>query len=212
MLCRWLPLFLVIASAPGCLRSDSDEPLADFNTVTLVPTSGVITLDGKPLAKAVVSFLPKRGPTAVGETDGNGHYALSYGREGAPVGEYTVAVSYLVSAEGEPQGLGPRSSLSAPPGMLSAKERLPRKYSDLGQSRLRAKVPPEGNTALDFDLEGPLLPGVDPVVSSGEHSSTRPKGAPEPSPTDPAEPPATDEPPSEKAPAQPKSTETPRSP
>src|SRR5262249_49158964 len=135
----------------------------DFGNIPLVPAGGAVTLDGKPLAHAVVSFMPKHGPIATGETDDSGHYMLSYGREGAPVGDFVVAISYLVSAEGEPQGLGPRSSLAPNPSMRTATERLPQESSALGRSKFRATVPPAGSTTLNFDLTGPLLPGPDIV-------------------------------------------------
>jgi hypothetical protein len=158
LLFRFL-LLLSLTAVVGCSGAEPEEPLVDFNKVPLVPAGGVVTVDGKPLAHAVVSFMPKHGPIASGETDDTGRYMLSYGREGAPVGEYVVAVSYLVSADGEPQGQGARSSLSQPPGMRTAVERLPKEYSDLGRSKLRAKIPSEGSTTLNFDLAGPLVLG-----------------------------------------------------
>jgi hypothetical protein len=176
MFVRCFALFLVLDCVVGCSSSGPDEPLPDFNTIPLVPAGGVITLDHKPLAHAVVSFMPKHGPIATGETDETGHYTLNYGRDGAPVGDYVVAVSYLVSAEGEPQGLGPRSSLSPPPSMRAAVERLPKEYSDLGRSKMRAKVPPQGSSALNFDLAGSLLPGPAPAAEGATP-------APEESPT-----------------------------
>jgi hypothetical protein len=148
--------------------------LVDFDKVPLVPAGGVVTLDHKPLAHAVVSFMPRHGPIATGETDESGHYTLSYGREGAPVGDYVVAVSYLVSADGEPQGLDARSSLSPPPSMSAAVERLPKEYSDLGRSTMRAKVPPQGSHSLNFDLTGPLLPGPE-VAAPAKEENPAPK-------------------------------------
>jgi hypothetical protein len=187
LLPRWLLLSLVLACIVGCVDAEPDEPLPDFNSVPLVPAGGLVTLDGKPLAHAVVSFMPKHGPIATGETDENGHYTLSYGREGAPVGTYIVAVSYLISAEGEPQGLASRSGLSLPPSMRTAQERLPKEYSDLGRSKLRGTVPAGGSTALDFDLTGPLLPGPEsarpespdaqaPAPTKPENPATQPPG------------------------------------
>ncbi len=171
MFLRWLPFSLALASVLGCSQSEPEEPLVDFNTVPLVPAGGVVTIDRKPLAYAVVSFMPKHGPIAMGETDESGRYTLNYGREGAPIGDYTVAISYLVSAEGEVQRLAARSSLSPPPSMRTAKERLPGDYSDLGRSKLRATVPPGGSTDLNFDLEGPLLPGPEPAASPKDQAA-----------------------------------------
>jgi hypothetical protein len=165
---RQFRVLLTLAFVVGCSQSEPDEPLVDFGSIPLVPAGGAVTLDGKPLAHAVVSFMPKHGPIATGETDDSGHYMLSYGRDGAPVGDYVVAISYLVSAEGEPQGLGPRSSLSPSPGMRNPTERLPKEYSDLGRSKLRAQVPPKGSTTLNFDLTGQLLPGPEGAAAAAE--------------------------------------------
>jgi len=150
-------LLATIASALmasiGCVRGPSDA--ADSSTADAappVPVKGVVRLEGRPLSGAVVTFLPPRGASYVGETDEAGRYVIEgAGSEGAPPGEYKVAVSYLVSAEGEPQRLASRSSLTGTPGMLTAKEQVARKFSDLGRSELKAVVGPQGGT-FDFDV------------------------------------------------------------
>lgn len=172
-----LPLLLALV-CPGCSGTASDDSLPDFNTVKVVPAGGVVTLDGKPLPKAVVIFMPKSGPPPQGETDENGRYKLNYGRDGAPPGEYTVAVSYMVNAEGKPQGLS--SSLMPPPGMETARQRLPREYSDPGRSKLRATVPPEGSQSLDFDLKGPLLVPETPASAADTKEEPPKPGSSEP--------------------------------
>ena len=134
------------------LRTPSAKRFQAVNGLP-VPVSGIINLDGKPLSQAVVTFMPGRGATYMGETDEDGHYAIaSFDREGAPPGDYKVAVSYLVSAEGEPQGLARRSSLTTTPGMLTAKEQLAREYADLGRTRLSARVGPRGGT-FNFEVK-----------------------------------------------------------
>jgi hypothetical protein len=144
--------------------SHQPPSLSDLESVALVPVGGVVTLNHKPLAKAVVMFMPRSGATSVGETDKDGRYNLeSHGRRrGAPAGDYKVAISYFVSADGEPQDLAARSSMVQTPGMGSAKEQLPREYSDLGRTKLRARVGSEGGT-FDFDIEAPdvVVPKVD---------------------------------------------------
>ena len=92
--------------------------------------------------------------TGVGETDEEGKYTLeSYGTPGMLPGEYKVAISYLVSAEGEPQGPGPRSAMTQPPSMFTPR-RLPDEYSNLGRTKLTATVGPKGGT-FDFDIKTP---------------------------------------------------------
>ena len=144
----------LLAAAVGC-RGDEPEPAhADPDSIVLAPVSGVVRLNGTPLARAVVTFMPPTGATSVGETAGDGRYTLeSYGRPGgAPAGHYKVAISYLASADGEPQGLKDRSGLAPNPKMNAAREVLPPAISDLGRTTLTADVPPAGGP-IDFDLK-----------------------------------------------------------
>ncbi|MFO0908472.1 MAG: carboxypeptidase-like regulatory domain-containing protein [Isosphaeraceae bacterium] len=142
---------LVLSALAGCseTKTESDSPyLPDPNT--FAPVSGVVTLEGKPLATAVVTFLPLIGLPGIAETDAEGKYVIEcMGRPGIQPGEYKVAISYLVSAEGEPQGLGPRNAMVQAPGMLSAKEVIEVEVSDFGKTKLRASVPQKGAT-FDF--------------------------------------------------------------
>lgn len=67
-------------------------------TPPLVPASGTINLDGKPLDGAVVRFVPVDGEgawIAEGTTDSQGRVQLRYGgtKDGAPVGHYKVILS-----------------------------------------------------------------------------------------------------------------------
>jgi hypothetical protein len=62
---------------------------------------GTVTLDGKPLPSAVVSFRPvEGGRQSYGRTDANGHYELRYSEKemGAVVGKHKVM---LTTATGE---------------------------------------------------------------------------------------------------------------
>jgi hypothetical protein len=86
-----LGLVLVVGFA-GC--GDDGPPLG---TVT-----GQVTMDGKPLENALVTFIPEAGGgTAVGQTDANGNYTLATGaRKGALVGTHKVAVTTVKTASG----------------------------------------------------------------------------------------------------------------
>jgi hypothetical protein len=159
---------LLLALAFGCVaaflagcRGESDELPPE---PVLYPVVGKVTAQGKPLAHAVVTFLQvdPRGTTAVAETDDEGNYALSYlGRPGTAAADYKVAISYLVGTDGTVYGLGPRSGLAKPYGLLSAKELVPPEWSDLGLTRQRATVPVNGRV-FDFDIQEPLLPPPTP--------------------------------------------------
>ncbi|MDR3637057.1 MAG: carboxypeptidase regulatory-like domain-containing protein [Isosphaeraceae bacterium] len=134
----------------GCATGTPDELPPDFGK--LVPVKGTVKIKGKPLRGVVVTFLPPKWSASNGETDADGSYTLETARKpGALPGEYKVAISYLVSADGQPQGLAPRSSMSPSLGMSTAQEKLPAEFSDLGRTTLKATVPSGGGT-FDFDL------------------------------------------------------------
>lgn len=67
---------------------------------TLVPVSGAVTLDGKPLEGATLSFVPLPGnPVSTAGTDAtgpDGNFRMTYdGRAGLAPGKYSVAVSKM---------------------------------------------------------------------------------------------------------------------
>jgi hypothetical protein len=133
---RWLPLRFVwtacLISLAGC---DSD----------LAPVSGRVTLDGQPLAGAVVTFQPKTGRDStadvatgsVGRTDEEGRYTLRLIRpdkHGAVVGEHSVTISALKGGSDEAPATGPK---------------LPKAWSD-GSKRF--KVAARGTTDANFEI------------------------------------------------------------
>lgn len=151
----WSFSLLVGALILGCHEAGStDETPPDY--LNVVPVTGTVTLNGKPLATAVVTFLPPKWSASHGETDEKGAFELqTAGKPGILPGRYKVAISYLVSADGEPQGLGPRSAIAPPPGMATAREKLPPDISDFGRTTLTRTVPAEGGT-FHFDIKADL--------------------------------------------------------
>jgi len=119
------------------------------NPHRLAPVSGKVTMDGKPLANALVAFLPdtKPGempsPTSRGETDTQGRYSLttSENKPGAVVGVNKVRISTLKSKAGsESEG-----------GAVLARETVPEKYN--ARTTLTFTVPEEGSDQADFQLQ-----------------------------------------------------------
>ncbi|MFH1299945.1 MAG: hypothetical protein ABIK07_02705 [Planctomycetota bacterium] len=73
----------------GCGGSGaSDQP--ELGTV-----SGVVTMDGQPLANVMVTFNPTQGRPSIGKTDEAGNYELGYLREakGALIGTHVVSIT-----------------------------------------------------------------------------------------------------------------------
>jgi hypothetical protein len=133
--------FAVLALA-GCGPS-AGPPLA--------PVSGTVTLDGKPLSGAVVSFIPT-GDTPGGGGDGrtgpDGKYTLrSRHGGGVAAGEYRVVVSKRVM----PNGSDVPPDDPTPPSESPAREILPY-YSDRSSPVLTATVPTAGAT-VDLPLQ-----------------------------------------------------------
>ncbi len=77
---------IFLLSLGGCGASDRPE-LGDVN--------GIVTLDGKPLAKAEIIFQHEKKRFSRAETDENGRYTLTYtrGETGAAVGKHRVVIT-----------------------------------------------------------------------------------------------------------------------
>lgn len=122
---------------PGCRRRPDLPPVAKV--------SGVVTLDGKPLPRGTIQFVPDaskgtEGPTAVGTIDSEGHYRLkTAGVEGAIVGFHKVGV-YALKQE-------PADETAPPPPPL-----IPPKYFNPETSGLRAEVIAGQENEIDFPL------------------------------------------------------------
>ena len=103
--------------------------------------SGTITMDGKPLPDALITFTPKGSRPSSGVTDENGFYELIYSAKvkGAKTGEHVISIStYLPPGPGDD-------------GMFSegTPETVPMQYNT--QSVLTRKV--TGDETMNFELE-----------------------------------------------------------
>jgi hypothetical protein len=161
----WL---LFAALVPGCTVEDpSERPVVRVGR-RLVPARGRITLDGKPLPRVVVVFMPvssDSGTHSIAETRDDGTFELSHlYQTGTAPGDYRVMVTRLVGPTGKPVDLEERSADRKSYDYNNAKELVPKRYSDYSQTELRATVR-EGGPPLAFDLEGPLL---GPLPTPGE--------------------------------------------
>jgi hypothetical protein len=108
----------------GCSRSHQPS---------LGLVSGTVSLDGVPLANAIVRFTPAGpGRTSEGISDADGHYRLLYLRAipGANIDQHTVRITTASEENG-------------------GRELLPPRYH--ARSELEARVV-DGTNRLDFDL------------------------------------------------------------
>src|SRR5262249_21470090 len=118
-----------------------------------VAVTGTVTLDGKPLPGALVTFRPEGatgGLGGSGRTGPDGKYVIMPARGGKGIlpGEYRVTVS----RQRRPDGSAPDPG--APPIESDARETLPAKYSDPDATGLRATVSGDAK-AHDFALRAP---------------------------------------------------------
>jgi hypothetical protein len=120
---------------------------------TLVPVAGVVTLDGKPLEGATLSFIPAPGnavSTAGTDATGpSGNFKMTFnGRSGLAPGKYTVKVSKAVDATPAGKEISPIFAKASFERQLMGltKETIPPQKLDR-----EVEVPPEG--ATDFDLD-----------------------------------------------------------
>ena len=127
-------LMICFGVVVGC--GEGDPPLA--------PVSGVVTLDGKPLADATVEFVAESGWGSMGKTDDSGRYELLYrGREkGATTGQHKVRISTKI--EQNPDSANPVVQ-------KGRKESVPAKYNTA--TTLEAKVEAGEIVELNFDLK-----------------------------------------------------------
>ena len=133
----WKPwgivLGLLVLLPLGCGGGGSD--------LDLKGVSGTVTLDGQPLPDATVVFTPKGGGRQVfGLTDEDGEYELAYTTtgEGAPPGEYIVAIRTFRAPEEDPDTGEMKAAVP---------EKVPQKYNT--PSELTVSVPSD---SYDFAL------------------------------------------------------------
>ncbi len=113
----------------------------------LVPVSGKITLDGKPLPFGLVIFQPSNGQLSQGEIN-NGEFAMSTRSpgDGATVGLQLVSIVCYEANDPakKAQFAGPQTSLGRCLVHVD--------YTRSGTSGLSVVVPPEGKTDVVFEL------------------------------------------------------------
>jgi len=124
-LCRCVLLLMAISILSGC---GGETYAPELGSVT-----GKVTMEGKPLADATVTFIPADGPPSAAITDASGTYRLKFknGADGALPGKHTVTISTDKDGSG-------------------AAETVPAKYNK--NTTLTAEVKAGENPPIDFEL------------------------------------------------------------
>jgi len=112
----------------------------------IFPVTGQVTLDGKPLVKAMVQFRPVDGRSSYAETDAEGRFTLSYSarQPGALPGSHQVLITTASETE------TPASEQQETPQTVFTPEKLPKRYN--AESKLTATVEPKKDNVIDFHL------------------------------------------------------------
>ncbi|MFO0950422.1 MAG: hypothetical protein U0835_04585 [Isosphaeraceae bacterium] len=157
-----MALTCAAACLSGCRQGGSDDLPPE---PVLLPVKGKVTVQGKPLATAVVTFLPTdaKGTLSVGESDEDGAYEITYmGKSGTAAG--STDLGQLHQGEGQ-HGHRPRSrsGLSKPYRLVTAKELVVPSGATSG-GRLRESPSPKGgpSTSTSRSPCSPTPPGPRP--------------------------------------------------
>lgn len=148
--CFVLSFSLMLLITCGC----STVPATDYGKLGLVDVSGTITLDGQPLADAVVTFEdPASGQFSFGRTDSSGAYEMQLDSEmwGVVPGEKLVRISTtrkILGLNSDEEGGSEEGEEG--PAAPRAEEAVPEKYNT--KSELRVTVS-ESESTFDFDLK-----------------------------------------------------------
>ena len=118
--------------------------------------SGRVTRQGQPLTKGTVNYLPvdaQTGHPATGEIQPDGTYTLTTKDpgDGALVGDYRVTINLVEVDDSRLEKMPGGIPRLDQPNKVQVKSLVPPKFSDPGQTGLKAKVESHSNT-VDLDL------------------------------------------------------------
>jgi hypothetical protein len=118
----------------------------------LVPVSGTVTLDDKPLANATVMFIHEDpgGRDAHGITNDKGAFTLTTQRpgDGAFPGSYKITVHHSDPSQTAGSGATSADVQKAKPKVAKPSVVLPAIYTDAGKTTLKHRIPEDGVVSL----------------------------------------------------------------
>ena len=139
-------VMLVVAGVMGCGSKDA----------ALFAVKGKVTYKGQPVANAAMTFAHSGGQMSIGSTDANGEFTLTtFGKPGAPVGQYKVGIRKQAQRAGVPADPKPEDMIKMMQGKKAIPEPeslLPEKFGDPNLSGLTATVT-EDKSKNDFTFD-----------------------------------------------------------
>lgn len=148
-MCRVSMLLWMVVGLAGCGQG-----------LPVAPASGVVLLDGAPLANASITTQPvatdsrDTGPGSFGRTDAEGRFELELVKpaiRGAIIGEHRVMIrpASAASKSAEPKIVNGVKVFSDEPVKENSASKWPANFYD---GSLRIQVPSEGTTAIRLQL------------------------------------------------------------
>lgn len=142
---------IAVTSLTGC------EKTMEAPVEKLVPASGTIKVDGKPMGAIRIRLTPMNDTKSVGGawavTKDDGTFSLTHwtNEPGIAPGSYLITFSRFVKPDGTP--LGERDS----PAMVQAKETIAKNWSNPEPDQMatlarRVDIPEGGKTDIDFTI------------------------------------------------------------
>lgn len=160
---------LLIVTIRACACNGDRRPAG-------IRVSGVVTLDGKPLADAFVTFHPHSGRGAgFGTTDGRGRFRLMSHESGDGIlpGDYRVTVTRFVDkSEPLPADARQRASRDAPPPVPKQKPKpgATRSTSSPPPSPPPPSPPPKPLNEVPERYASPETSGLEATVQRGKRA------------------------------------------
>ena len=117
-----------------------------LDRLSTVPAKGTVTLDGKPLADANITFTPDRGRSATGKSSADGTFVLStYDQgDGAIVGHHLVTVTA--------REVGAADTPGAPGITRPGRSLIPERYGNTATSGLSFEVTDGPENVFEIQL------------------------------------------------------------
>ena len=148
---------LVVSSAAallGLFSGGCGDPLPRAHIEKVVPVSGTLTFQGKPLEFFQVTFLPTDGRrAAIGVTDAAGKFTMGTNKadDGAPPGTSKVAIVWVGPPAAE--AAGQEEIIDDPSKLPKPAVQIPAKYGNPETSGLTQEIPAGGVSDLKIDLK-----------------------------------------------------------